>query len=59
MEKVGLVGEVVEMLVVVEDSMIAVVVVVVMMVGVGAMVGFNSCGHSWVDSGGGCGCSDS
>lgn len=47
-----LVGEVVEMLVVLVDSMIAVVVVVVMMVGLGAMVGFNRCGHSWVDGGG-------
>lgn len=59
MEKVVLVGEVVEMLVVLVDSMIAVVVVVVMMVGLGAMVGFNRCGHSWVDGGGDRDCGDS
>lgn len=59
MEKVVLVGEVVEMLAVLVDSMIAVVVVVVMMVGVRAMVGFNSCGHSWVDGGSDRDCGDS
>lgn len=54
-----LVGEVVEMLAVLVDSMIAVGVVVVMMVGVRAMVGFNSCDHSWVDSGSDRDCGDS
>lgn len=54
-----LVGEVVEMLAVLVHSMIAVLVVVVMMVGLGAMVGFNICGHSWVDGGGDRDCGDS
>lgn len=52
MEKVMMVWEVVEMLVVTADGMIA-----GLLVG-GVMVGFNSRGHGWVDSGGDSDCGD-